>query len=898
MSSAAHSRPTLLGRTRECAAIDGLLDAALQAVSGALVLRGEAGLGKSALLRYAADRADGFTVLEASGVEAEAELDFGGVHGLLRPILTYLPELPEPQRVAVSAALGLSMEASSDRFLVSAGVLSLLAAAAEEQPLLCVIDDAQWLDVPTADALVFAARRLGAEAVVLLFAAREGESRRFEATGLGELVLRGLDRASALELLDRRTEGASAAVRERLLEDAAGNPLALLELPAGLSQQQLAGRAPLSLSIPLSSRLEEAFRRRVARLPTATQTVLQLIAADEAGELAVILSAAGELGLPDDVLDPAEEARLVAVRDGYVVYRHPLVRSAVYESATSAQRRHGHAALAHAYPADQFLDRRVWHQAAAALDPDERLADALEQAAERSRIRGGHGTAATAFERAGQLSGTSSTGGRRLAAAARAAYVGGQVDRAADLVARALPDADRPQRSRLLGLQGMIDGFARLQPDAVRTLESAIELSDDVSFSLELLLEAVGLAFYMADHEQADVLCRRAADFPPTSDFDRLIVAVLTAEYADHVRAAELTAEATEIAERLHDARCLIWVAGAAGRTGDWGDGLPYASRAVQIARERGFLATLPNALQAYASQLVGCARFDLAYAAAEEGWQLARDLGLPWAASWTCADLATIDAIRGDAERVTEHLAQLKRLASSSADLVQAAVGRAQGLLDLGAGRPATALEHLLAAIEVIRHGSSPIMMSGVPDAVEAAVRAQRVDAVLPYYEGFQAWIERFPNPARLALLERCRAMLDDDGDAEAHYRRALDRSAALNPFDQARTELLYGEWLRRGRRRLEARPQLRNAIAAFERLGAAPWTNRARNELRASGETTRRRDASTRDQLTPRELQIAILAADGRTNPDIAAQLFLSPRTIDYHLRKVFAKLDIAPQ
>jgi DNA-binding CsgD family transcriptional regulator len=260
-----------------------------------------------------------------------------------------------------------------------------------------------------------------------------------------------------------------------------------------------------------------------------------------------------------------------------------------------------------------------------------------------------------------------------------------------------------------------------------------------------------------------------------------------------------------------------------------------------------------------------------------------------------TLADLATIDAVRGNADRVTEHLTQLRQLASSSADLVHAAVGRAQGLLDLGAGRPATALEHLVAAIRVTRHDSSPIVVLGVPDAVEAAVRVQRVDAVAPHYARFSAWVERFPNAARLALLERCRAMLDE-GDTERHYRAALDGPTVLNPFDHARTQLLYGEWLRRERRRLEARPPLRSAIAAFERFGAAPWAHRARNELRASGETTRRRDPSTRDELTPQELQIATLAASGLTNPEIAAQLFLSPRTVDYHLRKVFAKLDIA--
>jgi DNA-binding CsgD family transcriptional regulator len=336
-------------------------------------------------------------------------------------------------------------------------------------------------------------------------------------------------------------------------------------------------------------------------------------------------------------------------------------------------------------------------------------------------------------------------------------------------------------------------------------------------------------------------------------------------------------------------------VSAAAGSAGIWGNGLPYAHRAVRIAREKSLAATLPHALQAQASQLVGRSQFDLAYASAEEGYQLAFDLGLPWAASWALADLATVDALRGDEERARAHLAKLAPLSASSASLVRAAVARALGMLDLGLGRPSEALDHAFVSVGAARAESNPLVVLGVPDAIEAARHAQRIDEVRAYFHRYRSWVKRFPNPARLSLLARCRALIDE-ADTEADFAEAVDRADALPPFERARTELLFGEWLRRERRRIDARPHLRAALEAFDALGVAPWADRARAELSACGETARRRDPSTRDQLTPQELNIAGLAGRGLTNAEIGAQLFLSPRTIDYHLRKVFAKLEVA--
>jgi DNA-binding CsgD family transcriptional regulator len=689
-------------------------------------------------------------------------------------------------------------------------------------------------------------------------------------------------------------------VRERLLAEAAGNPLALLELPAGLSGAQLAGGAELPEAIPLSSRLEAAFRQRIESLPRSTQAALLVAAAEDGGELGVILGAAGELELPQDALDPAEEADLIQTDDRTLTFRHPLVRSAAYGSTTLGERRRVHEALAGAFPQGERADAALWHRAIATVTADEEVAAGLEASARRAELRGGHASAATAFERAAQLSDAASSRGRRLAGAAEAAWGAGQVDRARRLVERAMPLVDQPAHARLLYLRGVIEGRSGRFAEAVATFSEGLAETEDMSLALEMLREASDTAMFAGDVDQMIELGERAAEFRPVTEVDRFVVASLTGLAAelsgDYARGAELSEEAVEIAERLDDPQCLIAAALTAGREGIWGDGLAHANRAVRVARERALVTTLPYALRAQASQLLGRSQFELAYSAAEECRRLALDLGQPGAASWALADLATIDALRGDERQVLAHVEELEGLlATSGPSLASGQIGRTLGLLHLGLGRPSEALDQLLMPLTKTRLESSPTLVLGLPDAVEAAARAGRLDEVADLLDRFHAWIERFPNPARLALLARCRALAEED-DTAGHYARAIELSGSLAPFDRARTELLYGEWLRRERRRIDARPQLRTALELFERLAVPPWAERARSELRASGETARKRDPSTRDQLTPRELHIAGLAAEGMTNPEIGAQLFLSPRTIDYHLRKVFAKLEIA--
>ena len=887
----------LVGRESELAAIERLLEGARQGGSGSLVVRGDAGMGKSALLRYAIERAAGMLTLSVTGVEVESDLDFAGLHGLVRPIEHELSQLPELQRGAVAAALGLAPAEGADRFLVAAGVLSLLSAAADRGPLLCVVDDAQWLDVPSADALVFTARRVAAEGIVILFAAREGELRRFDAAGLAELTLEGLGRDLAMMLLEHSAPDAPAYVRERLLAEAAGNPLALLELPAGLSPEQVSGDSPLPQALPLTARLRATFMKRVRALPSGTQTAMLVAAAEDTGELRVVQEAAAELGLAVDALDPAEEVGMVHIREGRVWFRHPLVRTAVYESAVRGRRERVHKALADVLAGEGREDRSVWHRAMATEATDEELAGALEALAGQSQRRGGHASAASAFERAARISEQESARGRRLAAAAEAAFVAGQVDRAVDLVRRALKFAEPTERARLLYLSGLISAFAGSLPGALDALLEGLEATEEPSLILELLMEAGVVAAFVEDHERELAICRRASRVPADTDAERFVVCQLTSSVADHegdfARAQMLWERTVELAEGLDRPRHLLWASEGASRAGHLGDGLRFASRAVRIARERGLVSTLPLALQVEASQLVGRGQFDLAYASAQESQRLVGDLGHPVA--WSLADLATIDAVRGDEQHTREHAAEAQAVvASSGARLLGRRTARALALLDLGLGQPSAALDRLLGSVLDMRPESDYVFVLGVPDAVEAACRAQRLNEVAPHLDRYRQCFAPSSNRARLALLARCEA-LADEVDAERHFRDAVELSDALSPFDRARTELLYGEWLRRQRRRTDARRRLRTALDRFAQLGARPWESRARSELRASGETARRRDPSTRDQLTPQELQIARLVASGMSNPEVAGQLFLSPRTIDYHLRKVFAKLEI---
>jgi DNA-binding CsgD family transcriptional regulator len=891
----------LFGREREIAAIERLLEASARGESGSLVLRGEAGIGKTALLTHAAERAGGRTVLRTVGVEAESDLAYAGLYGLLRPIVDKLGELPEAQAAALAGALGLGPSLGPDRLLVSAATLSLLAAAADEGPLLCLIDDAQFLDTASAEALVFTARRLAAEPVAMVFAVREGEARTFEAQGLSELALDGLDPDAGVELLRSSAPAAVNPVREWLLAEAGGNPLALLELPTGLSAAQLEGRAALPAAIPLSSRLRSAFEQRIVRLPAATRTALLIAALDDGGEIATVVRAAGESGLPEDTLDSAEKAGLLRLVGGRIEFRHPLVRSAVQGSSTLTERRGAHAALAAALSAAEDSDRRVWHQALATLTTDEEVAAALEASARRSQARAGHASAATAYTRAAELSADEDGRARRLTAAAEAAWAAGQPERARELSARVLPFATGELRPRLLYLRGVIEARTRDARGAVAMLVEAADASEDGSFMLEVLTEATEAAVYAGDDLQAAGLGARARGIEPENETDRFRVAALggvaAALAGEYERAAPLLLEATKRAEEVEDPHALIWAVRAAAIKNMPRSGLPHATRGVTIARERGVLSVLAVLLSHQASALIGHGRFKLAYAAADEGIRLASDFGHQWGVGRNLSNLAMVDAVRGDEPAARAHADEASELAASSgAVLIGEFAGWALGVLELTLGSPGEATDRLLIISDSERAESNqfPALWS-IPDLIEGAARSGRLDESVDRLDRYADWVEQAPTPTRISLLARCRALLGQDDVAE-QFGTALAGAAHLSPFEQGRTELLYGEWLRRGRKRREARGHLRRAADLFRQVGAPPWEERAEAELRATGGTARKRDPSTLDDLTPQELQIAGLVASGMTNRQIAEQLYLSPRTIDYHLRKVFSKLGVS--
>jgi DNA-binding CsgD family transcriptional regulator len=899
-ASSKPQRPTapLLGRERERAVIDALLDEAHRGVSGALVLRGEAGIGKSALLWYAVGQAASMTVLTITGVEAEADLAFAGLHGLLRPVLEHLGELPETQNRALAGALGLASSANPDRLLISAAVLGLLASAAEDRPVLCVIDDAQWVDRPSVDALVFTARRLRAERIAILAGAREGEGRGFEAGGLTELKLTGLDQASAAELLSVSGRTTAPAVRERLLAEAAGNPLALLELPAGLSQPQLEGRAQLPDAVPLTPRLESVFRQRIGGLPEASQTALLIVAADNTGDVPTVLRAMAGLQLPADVLDPAERTGLVHIEGRTIGFRHPLVRSALYQGATLSQRQAAHAALAGALAGEEHADRRVWHQAMATLTGDEEVAAALEASARRARLRAAHASAATAFLRAAELSTDEARRIKRIAAAAQAAWDAGQPDRAREAIGLALPAAGGEVRARLLHLSGVIEARTGSLRDACTILLEGADVTADPSLELEMLMDAAEATTFSGDLAKVVPLGERASRIPAASERDHFMQAVLAGFarfYAgENDEAERLFTSALTRAAALEDPRALVWAADAASTGTELGAGLPYANRAVDVARQQGMLSLLPLALRRQAMELLWNSQLDQAYAAAQEGYRLSLEVG--YGSGEHLANMASLEAARGreeDARRYAEEAHALGQRRGSP--FLVSAAEFTLGFIELTAGRAAAAADRLLALTALERSDVNPIIaLSAIPDAVEAAVRADRHQEAADRVAVFRGWVTQAPTPPRRALLARSEALLGERPPPEA-FAEAIEQGAALAPFQRARTELLFGEWLRRERRRQEARTHLRAALELFRGLGIILWEERAEAELRATGETARKRDPSTLDQLTPQELQIAGLVAEGLTNRDIAAQLYLSPRTIDYHLRKVFTKLGI---
>jgi DNA-binding CsgD family transcriptional regulator len=899
----------LYGRDSERSIIGALLEGARESRSGVLVIRGEAGVGKSALLEDARQRASGMQILACAGVEAESALPFAALHQLLRPALHHLEQVPRPQADALRGALGLAAARGDDRFLVSLAVLSLLSEAAEQRPLLCLVDDAHWLDDASADALVFVARRLEAEGIVLLFAAREGEVREFDAPELAELRLGGLDADAAAVLLDRHAGvELSPETRARLVEATGGHPLALLELPSTLSEGQLSGSEPLLTPLPVSARLERAFLTRVRELPEEAQTLLLVAAADDTGDLSTVLGAAEELDVGAEALDGAQEAGLASLRGTALELRHPLVRSAVYQGAPLSKRQAAHRALANVLEGDAEADRRAWHRAAACVGPDPAVVKELEQAAVRSRGRSGFVAASLAFERAAALTPDERERARLLTAAAENAWFGGRLERTRMLLERARPLASEPlQRADIDRYLGLVELTGGVPAEACRLLlrSAAAVAPVDGERALELLNLASVAAFYADDVAAAVTIAELAREVDvEDTPFVRALVELLVglgARYGgDLARAAASLRAAlsleTELESDALDARQVALLFG--GRAATYLGDDDAARRSAQLAaaqmRAEGALGLLTPILPRLVHAEMWAGHWPAASASAREGLRLAREIGQFDLVAYQLVLLAVIAAHRGQEDECRSLAAQGHELAAARRfTLVASLANWALALLELELGR---AEEAFLRARE-ISITPAVLSMAGL-DQIEAAVRAGEVAKAHDWLAHYEPWAECAGAAWARAVALHGRALLaDDEEESNRLFQAALDLHAqAARPFDRARTELAFGEFLRRARRARDAREHLRAALDGFEVLGAELWAERARVELRASGQTARRRVADTRDQLTEQELQIAHFVAQGLSNREVAAQLFLSPRTIAAHLRNIFRKLGIS--
>lgn len=890
----------LYGRSAEAARIDGMLAAARAGRSEAIVLRGEPGVGKTALLDYAAAAGGGMRVLRGAGIESEMELAFAALQLLLRPGLGRIEVLPAPQAAALRGAFGLASSPGADRFLIGLAALSVMSELAGDGPLVCLVDDAHWLDRASADALLFAARRLDAEGIALLFAARDGG---FSAPGLTELRLSGLDGDASRALLAEHSPGLPPLVADRVLAEAAGNPLALRELPG-------AARDTLDLApLPLPNRIQEAYYSRVTGLPAAARTFLLVAAAEETGDLGVILRAAEALGVTAGAVDAAERSGLIAIQRLAVRFQHPLVRAAVYQGATFAERGTAHGALACVLAGEPYADRRAWHRAAAATGPDESIAAGLEHTAARAQQRLGYATAVIALERAARLTPLPADRARRLVAAATAAMHAGRAEAAITLADQALRLTTEPtDLARIATVRAWVAmerGSLRSAHELLVSGAAPIVGLDPASVTA-MLRDAVRAGWWAGDaklvQDAASVLRPMLARADP--ERGALLcaglqgIADLLAGHPD--RAMPPLQDVVTAAGRVPPAQLDVrdYAGTFAMLVGDFD-----ASRALLLSteegcRSQGMIRALPLVHLHLSYTEFRLNRFRAAAASAAEGLRLAHETGQPIHIAGLHAVQALLAAVRGD-EPLCRDLAghALDRFAGEIVN-VSAMAEWALGLLDLGHGQLDTALERFeTTASGPLRHHIHAIYFA--TDQVEAAARLGAPGRAEEPLARFAAWAGASGQPWARALLHRCRALLDKGACAEDSYRAALLLHAQSGqPFEHARTALLFGEWLRRVRRPADARTQLRAALTLFDRAGAAPWADRARAELRAAGESTMSATPAPDklSLLTPQELQVVRLAASGATNRDIAAQLFLSPRTVSHHLYRAFPKLGVS--
>jgi DNA-binding CsgD family transcriptional regulator len=858
------------------------------------------------LLDYLAASASGCRIARSAGVESEMELAFAGLHQLCAPMLSDLAHLPGPQRDALGTAFGLTAGAAADRFLVGLAVLSLLSRIAEERPLVCLVDDAQWLDRASAQVLAFVARRLLAEPMALVFAVREpGEE--LELGNLSVMVIGGLNDSDARALLDSAMPGRlDERVRDRIVAESHGNPLALLELPKGLTAADLAGGFGRPDARPLASVIEQSFLRRVQSLPLETQRLLLAAAAEPMGDVPLLWRAAERLGIGDGAAAPAEAAGLIelGVR---VRFRHPLVRSATYRAATSSQRQEIHRALAEATDSQTDPDRRAWHRAQAAVGPDETVARELERSADRAQGRGGIAAAAAFLERASELTPDPGRRAARALAAAQAKFEAGAPDSAYELLAAAeIGPLDELQRARLARLRAQIVFARRRGSDAPPLLLDAAKRLEalDAGLARETYLEALGAAVFAGRlggrcgvREVAEAARAAPLGPQPRRPIDLLLDGVatrFTEGYGAGVPALRRALQAFRREALRGEDDTLRWLWLAWLLAGDlWDDEAWHelATRAVRLAREAGALTVLPVDLEYRAGVHVHAGEFAAASALVEEADAITAATGNA-PLRYTSLFLA---AWRG------EEAQALKLIEARARDATARGEGRAIGLVEYitavlynGLGRYEAALA---GARQACDHDDLCFFGWSLVELVEAGARSGAHDAAAVALRQLEERTRVAGTNWALGILARSRALLGNGQAADALYREAIERLGRCRiVVHLARAHLLYGEWLRRENRRMDAREQLRIAYEMLSRIGAEAFAERARAELLATGETVRKRTIETREVLTAQEALVARLAAEGRTNPEIGTQLFISPRTAEYHLRKVFTKLGIS--
>jgi DNA-binding CsgD family transcriptional regulator len=938
MTATLPASPSLIGRATEFESLFGLIDG-ISERGGALVLRGGPGIGKTSLLSVASQRATdrGVQVLSAVGVQSEADLPFSGLHQLLLPLLATtdrsrggqpaalagvapasrsmldrLRQLPGRQRDALAIVFGLDVEAAPDRLLVGLAVLNLLSTEAEQRPLLCVLDDAQWLDRTSAQALAFVARRLSDQAVVMMIAARESNE---DFRGLPELVVEGLRNAEARELLRSVVPGRmDERVHERILAETHGNPLALVELPRGLSTAQLAGGFGWPAVIPdagsLPSRIEERFIRQVETLPADTQLSLLVAAAEPIGDPALLWRATGRLGIAYEALTAARTGGLLEV-DSRVRFLHPLVRSAVYRRASLADRQKAHRALADVTDSDLDPDRRAWHRAEATSTPDEALAAELERSAGRAQARGGLAAAAAFLERAVELTLDPASRTRRALAAAQAKCDAGAPDAASELLTTAEMGPLAPlQRARLERLRVQIAfAYNRGSDGPALLLEAAKRLEPlDTELARETYLDALTAAIFAGRESngcgvvETAAVVRAAPRGPdPPRPIDLLLDSLamrFTESYAAALPSLRRALHALAgSGDRGDDGLRRLWFACLVPpeplATELWEDETWHqlATRAVRLARDAGALAILPVALTHRACVDVYAGEFAAASALIAEADAITEATGN---APLSYTSLALV-AWRG------QEAAALSAIEAGIQDGIARGQGRAIGfchymraVLYNGLGRYQEALE---AAQHACSHDDLGLFGLALAELVEAGARSGHRDLATDALRRLGQRTRASGTDWALGIEARSRALVSEGEVAECLYQEAIERLARTRiRVELARTHLHYGEWLRREGRRIDAREQLGHAHQAFTSMGAEGFAERARRELLATGEKARKRRVETRDELTPQEEQIAFRALEGLTNGEIGAQLFISPRTVEWHLRKVFSKLGIS--